>query len=239
MWSLFWEVRLAWTHNQPDENGILRQQIWANLCSGPVFRFKQEDCKDRKYMIWFKTFIKEVERWILERICVSASWSDVNLLPSLWMLAAAAESFTFGEEVQKICTWSHILSLRLQPSTFHWSQWMINCGLQWMLCKTKIKLDLGGKIRWWSFFANCSLKLQEPCSIKHRTETNFQSHEYFPATDASSHTLLPVNHLKPTKKTPFFSWLSFRKHRQADDKRSHRVKIFRSIWTRTHLRFWL
>lgn len=60
-------------------------------------------------------------------------------------------------------------------------------------------------------------------------ETHFQSQVYFPTTDASSHTPLPVNHLKPTKKTPFFSWLSFRKHRQADDKRSHRVKIFRGF----------
>lgn len=58
-------------------------------------------------------------------------------------------------------------------------------------------------------------------------ETHFQSQEYFPTTDASSHTLLPVNHLKPTKKTPFSGWLSFRKHRQAEDKRSHRVKIIR------------
>lgn len=251
MWSLFWEVRLAWTHNQPDENGILRQQIWANLCSRPVFHFKQEDCNVRKYMIWFKTFIKEVERWISERICVSASWSDVNLLPSSWMLAAAAESFTFSEEVQKICTWSHILSLRLQPSTFHWSQQIFKWGLQWMLCKTKIKLDFGGKTRWQVFFymtfcvcvagievpfsccaikaANCSLKSQETCLITHRMETHFQSQEYFPTTDASSHTLLPVNHLKPTKKTPFFSWLSFRKHRRAEDKRSHRVKIIRGF----------
>lgn len=30
--------------------------------------------------------------------------SDANLLPNSWMLAAAAESFTFVEEVQKICT---------------------------------------------------------------------------------------------------------------------------------------
>lgn len=75
--------------------------------------------------------------------------------------------------------------------------------------------------------ANCSLKSQETCSITHRMETHFQSQEYFPTTDASSHTLLPVNHLKPTKKTPFSSWLSFRKHRQAEDQRSHRVKIIR------------
>lgn len=164
--------------------------------------------------IWFKSFIKEVERWIVEGFCVSASWSDVNLLPSSWMLAAAAESFMLGEEVQKICTWSHILSLLLPPLTFHCSQWIFTCGLHWMLCKTKIKLDFGGKAL---------------CSITHRKETHFQRPEYCPATDASSHTLLPVNHLKPTKKTPFFSWHSFRKRRQAEDKRSRRFKIFRGF----------
>lgn len=136
MWSLFGEVRLAWTHNQPDENGFLRQQTLAKLCSGPAFRFKQKDYNDRKHMIWFKTFIKEVKWWILEGICTSARRSDLNLLPISWTLDTIAKTFTFDEEVQKIWRWSHILGLLLQPLSFHWKRARV---LQWMLWKIKIK----------------------------------------------------------------------------------------------------
>lgn len=86
MCSLFGGARLAWAHNQPDENGSLRQQSGAKLCSGPVFRLKQKDRNDGKHAIRSKTFIKETVD-LGGKICPSASWSDGNpLLSSCEML---------------------------------------------------------------------------------------------------------------------------------------------------------
>lgn len=49
--------------------------------------------------------------------------------------------------------------------------------------------------------------------ITHRMETHLQSQEYFPVTEALCYTLLPVNHLKPTKRTSFSTLLSFRRQK--------------------------
>lgn len=64
----------------------------------PVFHFKQEDCHDRKHLIWFKALIKDEERstdikhLIVDGLRTRVGWSDADLS---WMSDASTQRFRF------------------------------------------------------------------------------------------------------------------------------------------------
>lgn len=72
MWSLFWEVRLTRTHNQPYEKWISQA---ADL-SSTLFTLNRRYRNDRKPMIWLSPFVKDAEyrcdaeRSVWEGLCM-------------------------------------------------------------------------------------------------------------------------------------------------------------------------
>lgn len=83
------------------KTGFSGGRFGAKLCSGPAFRFQQEDCNDRKHVIGFKSFIKEAADLggnLYER--QSIRWESAAKL----VFDAVAEGFSSDEEVQKTGT---------------------------------------------------------------------------------------------------------------------------------------